>query len=145
MADAGIVKENQSVVDSREKNAIEPELQDMLSDEELKHIVAKWTNYKPESTKQAGNTTFMKSEINDVSPSSLHATYNAWQLKLQITWLLEYRGQPIVVPNTKSAMIQRWIELLTRNANADGNALELAPEGAATLGESSSQVLDVLG
>ena len=84
----------------------------MLSDGELNHILGKWISYKPASKAQVGNTTFMKSEINNVDPSSLHASYNAWQLKLQITWLLEYRCQPAVVPRTKAAMIEKWIDLL---------------------------------
>ena len=66
----------------------------------------------PASRAQAGNTVFMKSEINDVDPGSLHGIYNAWQLKLQITWLLEFRGQQVAVPRTKAAMIKAWIDLL---------------------------------
>ena len=54
----------------------------MLSDHELNHILGKWMGYKPSSTAQAGNTIFMKSEINVVNPGSLHACYNAWQLRL---------------------------------------------------------------
>ena len=85
----------------------------MLSDHELNHILGKWISYKPASTAQVGNTTFMKSEINDVDPNSLHGGFQAWQLKLQLTWLLEYRGQPVVVPRTKAAMIKKWIDLLS--------------------------------
>ena len=55
----------------------------MLSDGELNHILGKWISYKPASKAQVGNTTFMKSEINDVDPSSLHASYNAWHCKLR--------------------------------------------------------------
>ena len=84
----------------------------MLSDGELNHILGKWISYKPASKAQVGNTTFMKSEINNLDPSSLHASYNAWQLKLQITWLLEYRCQPAVVPRTKAAIVEKWIDPL---------------------------------
>ena len=53
-------------------------------------------------------------EVGNVNPGSLHACYNAWQLRLQITWLLEHRGQPVVVPRTKAAMIKKWIDLLSQ-------------------------------
>ena len=66
----------------------------MLSDGELNHILGKWISYRPDLKAQVGNPTVMKSDINDVDPSSAHASYNAWQIKLQITWLLEYRCQP---------------------------------------------------
>ena len=80
----------------------------MLSDHELNHTLGIWMGYTPSSAAQAGNTIFMKSETNDVNPGSSRACYNTWQLRLQITWLLEHRGQPVVVPRTRAAMLKQW-------------------------------------
>jgi hypothetical protein len=93
-----------------------------LCDEELDYILGKWRSYEPTSRVQVGNTVFMKSEINDIDPVSLGQSYNAWQLKLQITWLLEYRGQQVAVPRTKAAMIQMWIDLVKSQAAGAGSS-----------------------
>ena len=97
----------------------------------VKHISSMWNSYRPTSRQQAGNTTFLKSEINDTNPATLHGCYNSWQLKLQIDWLSDYRGQRVAATGNKEQLINLWIDLVKAKMPASAEATAPAEEAKA--------------
>ena len=116
---------------AEEAKAAEPEVVPGLSTDELKHISSMWNCYRPTSRQQAGNTTFLKSEINDTNPATLHGCYNSWQLKLQIDWLSDYRGQRVAATGNKEQLINLWIDLVKAKMPASAEATAPAEEAKA--------------